>query len=118
MLFCSSRRVEYCEIFDLVHNNSCDYSSDNCKAKGDQDGQELAQSLSMKMVRIITKVVMVMARMEVMEPSALCCQIHDCLSPQMHQSINNRITLLKKENAQKKEFFSVHHWTLVTLSQS
>ena len=105
MLFCSSRPLEYCEIFDLVHNNSCDYSSDNCKAEGDQDGQELAQSLFMKMVRIITKVAVVMTRMEVMEPNALCCQIHDCLSPQMHQSINNRITLLKKENARKKVFF-------------
>ena len=48
---------------------------------------------------------MMKARMEVMERNALCCQIHDCLSPQMHQSINNRITLLKKENARKKSFF-------------
>ena len=102
MLFCSSQLVEYCEIFDLVHNNSCDYSSDNCKAEGDQDGQELAQSLFMKMV---AKVAVVMTRMEVMEPNALCCQIHDCLSPQMYQSINNRISLLKKENARKKSFF-------------
>ena len=57
------------------------------------------------MVRIITKVAMMKARMEVMEPNALCCQIHDCLFLQMHQSINNRITLLKKENARKKSFF-------------
>ena len=83
--------VEYCEIFDLVHNNSCDYSSDNCKAKGDQDGQELAQSLFMKMVRIIAKVAMMMARIEVMEPNALCCQIHDGLSPS-NASINQQLT--------------------------
>ena len=40
-----------------------------------------------------------------MEPSALYCQILDGLPPQRHQSINNRITLLKKKNARKKVFY-------------
>ena len=61
----------------------------------------------MKMVRIITKVVMVMARMEVMEQSALCCHIHDGLPPQMHQLINNRITLLNKRERAKFFFFFI-----------
>ena len=64
--------------------------------------------MSMKMVRIFTKVVMVMARMEVMEPNAVRFMMG--FPPQMHQSINNRITLLKKENARLKVFLSVHHW--------
>ena len=60
----------------------------------------------MKTVRIFTKVVMLMARMEVMELNAVRFMM---AFPLKLQSINNRITLLKKENTRKESFLSVHH---------